>query len=56
MSERMLMKKMWDYMIKDSYQGNKYLLFEEERGEMHKFVKEQLRKEIIVKHILHKAQ
>ena len=51
-SERMLMKKLWDYMIevKNEFmprKGKFYLLLREERKEIHKFIKEQLRKRYI---------
>jgi len=51
-SERMPMRKLWDYMIKvkDEFMPRKrkfYLLLREERGEIHKFIKEQLRKRYI---------
>jgi len=48
----MLTKKVWDYVIemKEVFVLRKekvYSLLREERGEIHKFIKEQLRKEYI---------
>jgi len=48
----MLMKKVWNYMIevKEGFVLRKrkvYLLLREERGEIYKFIKEQLRKRYI---------
>ena len=51
-SKRMLTKKLWDYMveIKKKFVPRKrkvYFLSRKERGEVYKFIKEQLRKEYI---------
>ena len=53
-SERILMKKLWDHVIKMKMKKGfalkkrkMYLLLRKERGEMHRFIKEKLRKEYI---------
>jgi len=51
-SERMPIKKLWNYMIEvnDEFIPRKrkvYLLLREERGDVHKFIKKQLRKRYI---------
>jgi len=53
-SKRILMKKLWDHVIKMKMKKGfalkkrkMYLLLRKERGEMHRFIKEKLRKEYI---------
>jgi len=48
----MLTKKLWDHVmeVKEEFvlrKGKMYLLLREERGEVYKFIEEQLRKEYI---------